>query len=239
MPMLPLANNHLSVDCVVFGFDGESLKVLLINRNISYDGQLLHDRKLPGSLIYQDEDLDEAASRVLGELTGLRNVGLTQFKAYGSRNRTRHPHDLNWLEQVQNVRVERIVTVAYLAMVKIDRTADRRVKAKGAEWVSIDNVGPLGFDHELILSDALRRMTQVLDADPSILYTLLPKKFTAAQLRQLYELLYRTKTDVRNFAKKILMWDYVVPLEERQQGVAHRAARYYKFDRKAFMRTRR
>ena len=84
----PLANNHISVDCVVIGFDGEQLKVLLIKRVGEEQGEIFHDMKLPGSLIYMDEDLDEAAQRVLNELTGLKNVNLMQFKAFGSKNRT-------------------------------------------------------------------------------------------------------------------------------------------------------
>ena len=80
----PLANNHISVDCVVIGFDGEQLKVLLVKRAGEDNGEVYHDMKLPGSLIYMDEDLDEAAQRVLYELTGLKNVNLMQFKAFGS-----------------------------------------------------------------------------------------------------------------------------------------------------------
>ena len=87
----PLANNHISVDCVVIGFDGEQLKVLLVKRAGEDNGEVYHDMKLPGSLIYMDEDLDEAAQRVLYELTGLKNVNLMQFKAFGSKNRTSNP----------------------------------------------------------------------------------------------------------------------------------------------------
>ena len=88
---MPLANNHISVDCVVFGFDGEQLKVLLVKRMGEESGEIFHDMKLPGSLIYQDEDLDGAAKRVLNELTGLKSVRLTQFKAFGSKDRTKNP----------------------------------------------------------------------------------------------------------------------------------------------------
>ena len=94
----PLANNHISVDCVVIGFDGEQLKVLLVKRAGEDNGEVYHDMKLPGSLIYMDEDLDEAAQRVLYELTGLKNVNLMQFKAFGSKNRTSNPKDVRWLE---------------------------------------------------------------------------------------------------------------------------------------------
>lgn len=122
----PLANNHISVDCVVIGFDGEQLKVLLIKRVGEENGEVYHDMKLPGSLIYMDEDLDEAAQRVLFELTGIRSVNLMQFKAFGSKNRTSNPKDVRWLERAMQSKVERIVTIAYLSMVKIDRALDKK-----------------------------------------------------------------------------------------------------------------
>ena len=83
----------------MIGFDGEQLKVLLVKRAGEDNGEVYHDMKLPGSLIYMDEDLDEAAQRVLYELTGLKNVNLMQFKAFGSKNRTSNPKDLRWLER--------------------------------------------------------------------------------------------------------------------------------------------
>ncbi len=98
----PLANNHISVDCVVLGFDGESLNVLLSKRSgCDSNGKVFMDYKLPGSLIYQDEDLDDAASRVLKELTGVSDVTLTQFKAFGSKDRTSNLRDVHWLEKEQ------------------------------------------------------------------------------------------------------------------------------------------
>ena len=115
-----LANNHISVDCVVIGFDGEKLKVLLVKRMGEESGEVFHDMKLPGSLIYMDEDLDDAAKRVLRDLTGLKNVDLMQFKAFGSKDRTKNPKDVHWLERAEKAKVERIVTIAYFAMVKID-----------------------------------------------------------------------------------------------------------------------
>lgn len=235
----PLANNHISVDCVVIGFDGEQLKVLLVNQVGEEDGKVYHDMKLPGSLIYMDEDLDEAAQRVLHELTGVKNVNLMQFKAFGSKNRTSNPKDVLWLERAIQSRVERIVTIAYLAMVKIDRTLDKNLDASQAGWMALEDVQTLAFDHNLIIKEALTAIRQFVEINPSMLFDLLPRKFTAAQLRVLFELVYDKPVDVRNFHKKIAMMEYVVPLEERQQGVAHRAARYYKFDKKIYNKGRR
>ena len=235
----PLANNHISVDCVVAGFDGEQLKVLLIRRAGEENGEIFHDMKLPGSLIYMDEDLDEAAKRVLYELTGLKNVHLTQFKAFGSKDRTKDPKDVHWLEHAMSMKVERIVTVAYLSLVKIDRALNRGLEAYQAEWVALPDIKVLAFDHNLIIREALAFIRQYVDANPAALFDLLPRKFTALQLRRLYELVYGKQLDVRNFHKKIAMMGYVVPLEEKEQGVAHRAARYYRFDKKVYNKLRR
>ncbi len=236
---VPLANNHISVDCVVIGFDGEQLKVLLVKRAGEENGEVYHDMKLPGSLIYMDEDLDEAAQRVLNELTGLKTVNLIQFKAFGSKNRTCNPKDVRWLERAMQSRVERIVTIAYLSMVKIDRTLDKNLDDHQACWVALKDIMMLAFDHNLIIKEALVYIRQFVEFNPSMLFELLPRKFTAAQLRTLFELVYDKPVDVRNFHKKIAMMEYVVPLEEKQQGVAHRAARYYKFDKKIYNKIRR
>ncbi|MBP1614443.1 MAG: mismatch repair protein MutT [Bacteroidetes bacterium] len=235
----PLANNHISVDCVVIGFDGEQLKVLLVKRVGEEAGDIYNDMKLPGSLIYMDEDLNEAAQRVLSELTGVKSVNLIQFKAFGSKNRTSNPKDVRWLERATKLRVERIVTVAYMAMVKIDRAQNQSLEIYQACWVPLDDVKTLAFDHNLIIKEALVYIRQFVEFNPSILFDLLPRKFTAAQLRILFELVYDKPLDVRNFHKKIAMMEYVVPLEERQKGVPHRAARYYKFDKKIYNKIRR
>ncbi len=234
-----LANNHISVDCVVIGFDGEQLKVLLIKRAGEENGEVFHDMKLPGSLIYMDEDLDGAARRVLLELTGLKNVHLTQFKAFGSKDRTKDPKDVHWLEHAMRMKVERIVTVAYLSLVKIDRALNRGLEEHQAEWVALPDIKALAFDHNLIIREAMTFIRQYVDANPSALFDLLPRKFTALQLRRLYELVYGKPMDVRNFHKKIALMGYVTPLDEKEQGVAHRAARYYRFDKKIYNKLRR
>ncbi|HEY5508234.1 MAG TPA: NUDIX domain-containing protein, partial [Paludibacter sp.] len=119
MPISNLYNPHISVDCVVFGFDGEKLKVMLIERSIDEQNELYNDKKLPGSIILNDEDLDEAASRVLNELTGLKNIYLSQFRSFGSPNRMNDPRDVLWLERTTQLKIGRIVTVAYVALIKI------------------------------------------------------------------------------------------------------------------------
>ena len=160
-----LANNHISVDCVVIGFDGEQLKVLLIRRAGEENGEIFHDMKLPGSLIYMDEDLDGAARRVLLELTGLKNVHLTQFKAFGSKDRTKDPKDVHWLEHAMRMKVERIVTVAYLSLVKIDRALNRGLEEHQAEWVALPDIKALAFDHNLIIDEAIKYFKSSIDIE--------------------------------------------------------------------------
>jgi ADP-ribose pyrophosphatase YjhB (NUDIX family) len=235
---LILAVNHVSVDCVVFGFDGEQIKILLIERNGEEKGEEFHDMKLPGTLIYMDEDLDEAAMRVLNELTGLKNVKLMQFKAFGSKNRTKDPKDIHWLERAMKSKVERIITIAYLSVVKIDRKINQDMDNYQAKWVAISDVPALAFDHNAIIKEALNFIRQYVEFNASILFDLLPRKFTALQLRTLFEVIYNCSYDVRNFHKKIAQMKYVVPLDEKQQGVAHRAARYYRFDKKIYNKNR-
>lgn len=234
-----LANNHISVDCVVIGFDGEKLKVLLVKRVGEESGEVFHDMKLPGSLIYMDEDLDDAAKRVLRDLTGLKNVNLMQFKAFGSKDRTKNPKDIHWLERAEKAKVERIVTIAYLALVKIDKTLNKNLDEYKAEWVALEDIKDLAFDHNLIIAEAIKFIRHHIEFNPSCIFELLPRKFTALQLRMLYEVILGKPLDVRNFHKKISMMEYIVPLEEYEQGVSHRAARYYRFDRKIYNKTRR
>lgn len=227
-------NLHVSVDCVLVGFDGMSFRVLLVKQLGKNMETELNDMKLPGSLIYDDEDLDEAARRVLNELTGLKNVKMMQFKAYGSKDRTRNPKDVLWLERFHRLddkKIDRIVTIAYMALVKIDKRFEKLSSKYDAQWTPVNEVGNLAFDHCQIMQDALAYIRHYVEMMPAILFDLLPKKFTASQLRTLYELVYNKELDVRNFHKKIVQMQYVVPLEEKEVGVSHRAARYYRFDK--------
>ena len=236
----PLAHHHISVDCVVVGFDGEQLKVLLLKRTIKEDGNEYHDLKLPGSLIYEDEDLDAAAQRVLIEQAGIKRMTLEQFKAFGSRDRTKNIKDVKWLERAIQMKVDRIVTIAYLALVKIS-SSTASFTAAGNElcWIPIDNPGELAFDHNIIIQEAIKRIRQAVSTDPINLFQLLPHKFTALQLRTLFERIYGKALDVRNFQKKLKQMTYVVALDEYEKNVAHRAARYYRFDKVEYNKTRR
>lgn len=224
-------NPHVSVDCVVFGFDGEKLKVLLIERTIKEQNELYNDKKLPGSIILQDEDLDSAASRILNELTGLKNIYLSQFKSFGNPKRTENPRDIFWLENTLHLKIGRIVTVAYVAFIKIDRKILNISENTQANWYDLNMVNNmnLAFDHSEIIKNALEHTRNNLDLEPHLLFELLPRKFSISQLRILHDVLYQTVSDIRNFHKKVAKMPYVIALDEMETGVPHRAARLYKY----------
>ncbi len=229
--MNQIQSHHTSVDCVVLGFDGEKLKVLLIRRNDGTDSENFHDMKLPGSLIYADEDLDDAARRVMSDITGLKNIFMHQFKAFGALDRTSNPEDVKWLERAQKVRVGRIVTVGYFSLVRIDKALIRSMENTEALWLPVNDLPPLAFDHNIIIREAVSYLRTIAGINPGCMYELLPRKFTISQLRSLYEVVFGKKIDAGNFYKKMAQRPYVVPVGEKQVKVSHRAAMLYKFDR--------
>lgn len=231
MSELIIYNPHVSVDCVVFGFNGEKLKVLLIERNIKEKNELYNDKKLPGSIILKDEDLDTAASRVLNELTGLKNIYLSQFRSFGNPKRTENPRDIYWLENTMQLKIGRIVTVAYVALIKIDRKIILKSDNTQASWCDLNEVSNmhLAFDHAEIIEKGLEHIRHNMDIEPHLLFELLPKKFTISQLRILYDTVHQTNSDIRNFHKRVAQMPYILPLDEVETNVPHRAARLYKY----------
>lgn len=206
----------LTVDNVIFGFDEGDLKVLLIKR-----GEEPHEGEwaLPGYFIYPDEDLDAAAKRVLEELTGLKNVFLEQVKTFGAPNR--HPFG-------------RVITVAYFSLIKISHFKVQAASiAQQTQWHSVAEIKQLAFDHKEILDACFQRLKLMVKNRP-VGFELLPPKFTLTELQHLYEAILETELDKRNFRKKILSMDLLIDLEEVQEGVAHRPARLYKFDRNKY-----
>lgn len=227
---------HVSVDCVVLGFDGEHFNVLLLKRTGMDKDQPFNDMKLPGGLIFAEEDLDEAAQRIVGEHINTQALYLRQFKSFGLPTRTSHPRDVHWLEKAVQLKIGRIITVGYLALIRIDGKLRFDSNAVQATWVPLKLVGKLAFDHNQILEEAVQEVRQFVVRDPSIAFNLLPKQFTASQMRLVYEELFGQGLDVRNFHKKMRRMAYVVPLDTFEKQVAHRAARYYRFDKKLFQK---
>jgi hypothetical protein len=224
-------NPHISVDCVVFACDFRHLKVLLLNRKGAGDGieEGRPSLKLPGSLVYDDEFLGTAAQRVMKELTGLNDIFLEQFGVFDSPDRVKN-YDKLWLEHTSGLPIDRVMSVGYLAMVKYNETSEKKRLKADAMWVNVNEAGQLAFDHNSILGKALDILRSRLQYEP-VGIELLPRKFTVRQLQSLYEIILGTSIDDRNFRKKLAGLKYFVPLEEKQEKVAHKPARLYKFDR--------
>jgi hypothetical protein len=229
-------NPHISVDCVVFGFDSRQLSVLLVKRQ-AVDGDPEPGKmKLPGSPIADDEDLDHSAYRILREMTGLERIFLKQFAVFSSPERLQPPSDLEWLYKMSGINVERMVTVAYYSLIKINGAS--LPLSESSLWVNVDEIPQLTFDHNEIVQRAIEQLRREMLTEP-IGFELLPKKFTVTQLQTLQEVLLGQKIDNRNFRKRILKLKYIVPLNEREKGVGHKPAQFYRFDKKLYQQYRR
>jgi 8-oxo-dGTP diphosphatase len=217
---MPFTYDHpraaLAVDCVVFGLDDSDLKVMLIQRDLP---PFAGCWALPGGFVRTDEDLDQAALRELGEETGLARVFLEQLFTFGAV--ARDPR-------------ERVVSVAYYALVRLgDHQVAAATDARDAAWFAVDDCPRLGFDHAEILETALRRLQGKVRYQP-IGFELLPPKFSLTRLQRLYEIILERPLDKRNFRKKIISLGILEELDEVEQDVAHRAARLFRFDERAY-----
>ncbi len=223
---------HLSVDCVVFGYNDTGLKVLLINqKETKEDHSSQPMSQLPGDLILLDEGLEEAAERVLFELTQLRGVYLKQFQTFGDPDRVKDLKDRSWLRSVRTQPEQRVVTVGYFGLVSLHEFNPKPASFAGSvQWVDLQKVGPLAFDHNEILSGAMDALQSQLESQ-HISFELLPKKFTLSQLQGLYEVVLEKKFDKRNFRKNVKKMNHVIPLDEKQQGVMHKPAQLFSFNR--------
>lgn len=221
---------HVSVDCVLLGFNEEKLCVLLAERAGAPDDS--SEFKLPGGLIYDQEDLDDAAHRIMTETAGTKRVRLKQFRCFGSPMRTSNAKDVLWLENATKLKIGRLITVAYLSLCKISRKTNPPVKYKSVRWFAIDEIpANLPFDHNEIIVESLKEIGKWVESEPAIVFEFLPLKFTAYQLRRIYEVIYNRELDVRNFHKRMNALPYIIATDEYEEGVCHRAARYYRFDK--------
>ncbi len=232
---------NVSVDCVIFGFDFTELKVLLIERE---EGDYANEPDkpgilaLPGDHILSDEDLDQAAERVLRELSGLENIYLEQFKAFGHPSRVNNETDRKWMNFIRAEPNARVITVAYYSLIKLKHYETQAASfAKRAIWQPVSEIPILAFDHNEIVESALRSLRLKLKNEP-VGFELLPKKFTLSQLQKLYEIIMGTEFEKRNFRRKILKKDILISLDEKQIGVPHKAARLYQFDREGYERAK-
>lgn len=204
-----------SLDCIIFGYKNEKIHVLLVKRALE---PFKDEWAIPGDLVYPDEDLPEAAARILEELTKLKNIGLHQAQTFGHPKR--HPQG-------------RVITNAYFALVKIDDLkAEAASWANEVEWVPLKELPKLAFDHNLILNSTLELLKQKLKTEP-ICFELLPEKFTLNEMQQLYEYCFDSVMDKGNFRKKIRPIP-LIDLKEKQKNVNHRPANLFSFDRKKY-----
>lgn len=227
-------NSAISVDCVIFGFDGVNIKVLLVRRRKA--DPLYHDRelKLPGAMIRENETLPEAASRVLEGSTGLKGLYLKQTSIFSDPGRV-DDDELKWIGEYHGIHTVRVVTVGYYALVKLDQGMINYTRRQGAVWVNVDDIHHLIMDHMDILSDALTAMQKdILWSD--IAFRMLPKKFTVRQLQNLFEAVFGIEIDNRNFRKKIFSLSLLQETDEIERNVRHKPARLYTLNRSVFGR---
>jgi len=204
----------VTTDCVIFGFDGTKLNVLLIERGIEpYKGQWA----FPGGFLRMDETALEGAKRELKSETGLKDAYIHQFHTFSDP--TRDPR-------------ERVITIAYYALVRISEVQGGDDAAK-AQWFPLDKVPSLAFDHDHILREAEAELRRQIHFEP-IGFELLPEKFTMTQLQRLYEAILGVKFDRRNFSNKMLKLGLLVEQEERVTLVNKKVAFLYKFNPESY-----
>lgn len=213
--------DNLSIDCVIFGFEAGELKALFIKRNAEPSKGMM---ALPGGFVDINEELDDASHRILKELTGIRDIYMDQVSTFGEVNR--YP-------------IRRVITIVYYALIKIEEyKIQAGSEALEAKWISVKDIPELPFDHRKIYDAALAKLQERVHREP-IGFNLLPEKFTITELQTLYEAILDTEFDKRNFRKKLAKMNFLVDLEEKQQNVAHRAAKLYKFDESNYERLRK
>jgi len=217
IPIDAFFQSAFSVDCVIFGYHEGELKVLLIERGTApFEGYWA----LPGDLVYPNEDLDAAATRVLQDLTSLANIPIRQVHAFGKVNR--HP-------------LGRVITVAYLAFVEpTDVKPHASSWAKSTDWISINNIPALAFDHKTILDESLAELRHRIRYE-EIWSNVLPEKFTLSAFQMLFETVLDKKFDKGNFRKKNAGYKFLKKLNESQTNVSHRPSLLYKYDHKKFL----
>ncbi|MGB6151171.1 MAG: NUDIX domain-containing protein [Pricia sp.] len=207
----------LAVDCIIFGFDKEDLKILLIKRNFEPDKGKW---SLIGGFLTKEENLDEAATKVLHHLTGLSNVYMEQLYTFSKIDRD--PAD-------------RTLSVAYYALIDIAQHDKSVLHEESAKWFSLKDAPKLIFDHDRMVEKALARLRRRALRKP-IGFELLPEKFTMRQLQKLYEAILDTKLDKRNFINKFNSLDILIKLNEKDMSSSKKGAYLFQFDEEKYYR---
>jgi 8-oxo-dGTP diphosphatase len=204
----------LSVDCVIFGFEDNELKVLVIKWNLKeFKGKW----SLLGDLVKPDEDIEAASYRILKERTGLNDVYLEQVKTFGKPDR--HP-------------AGRVITVAYFSLVNI-KNHELKLSDNELHWHPVNDIAEMAFDHKGILQSCLEQLREKIEDHP-LVFNLLPDKFSLRELQCLYEAILNIKLDRRNFRKKFFVMDWLIDLDELEEDVPHRPGKLYQFNKEKF-----
>lgn len=208
---------YVSVDCIIFGFHEGKISLLLLKRNFE---PAKGEWSLMGGFVQEDESIDDAARRVLADLTGLTDIYMEQVEAFGSLGRDPG---------------ERVISVAYYALINIDDYDRELVKKHNAFWVSLDELPEMVFDHDDMVAMALKKLRQKASTRP-IGFKLLPEEFTLTTLQNLYEAIYGESLDKRNFRKQVAQMDYVEKVGTIDKTGSKRGAALYRFNEDKYNR---
>ena len=205
----------VAVDCIIFGFDGNNIKLLLVQRGLKPERGKW---SLMGGFLQPTESLEQAANRILKKLTGLEGVYMEQLRAFGDPQRDP---------------VERTISIVYFALVDIHQYEKQLSHDYNAEWFLLEETPDLIFDHKKMMEDAKRQLRYKAALHP-ILFELLPAKFTIPQLQILYEGIYDTTFDNRNFSRKVLSTELLIKQKEKDKANSKKGAFYYKLDKRKY-----
>jgi 8-oxo-dGTP diphosphatase len=205
----------VAVDCIIFGYDGQELKLLVIKRSFEPE---MGQWSLMGGFVQPEESSEAAAFRVLKQLTGLEDVYMEQLYAFS--NPQRDP-------------LERTISIAYFSLIDINKYEKQISTEFHPEWFPIKKIPALVFDHENMVKMAKEKLRYKANHHP-ILFELLAEKFTLPQLHNLYEKVYETIIDKRNFSRKILASGLLVRQKQKEKGFSKRGAFYYKIDNRTY-----
>ncbi|HEX7014739.1 MAG TPA: NUDIX domain-containing protein [Cyclobacteriaceae bacterium] len=205
----------VAADCIIFGFDGRQLKVLLVKRSFEPEAGRW---SLVGGFVDANESVNDAAARILQRLTGLDNIYMEQLHCFGD---------------VQRDPAARVISIAYFALINIADYSKQLNLEHEPHWRSLDDLPDLIFDHAQMVKLARERLQQKVATHP-VGFELLPRKFTLPQLQNLYEAIYQSKLDRRNFSRKILSLGILRKLDEKEKGGSKKGAYLYVFDRKRY-----
>ncbi len=207
---------QVALDCIIFGFDQEKLKLLLIKRDFEPEKGKW---SLMGGFLKVHESVDSAAIRILKSLTGLSHVYMNQLNCFGSIDRDP---------------VERTISIAHYALINIQDHNHEISKDYGAKWFDIESIPRLIFDHREMVDEAISRLRYQATIQP-IGFELLPEKFTMRALQKLYEAIMGTTIDKRNFIKKVNSMNILIKLDEKDKSSSKKGSYLYTFNKEKFL----